>query len=200
METGVAKTGPKRIFDPSREELNSLYQEYSMAAIAEIFGVGETVVWKRVKEFGLVREDGRKKRYRKRSRAHSINISLAHRGKWSGSKNPNWKGGIYESHLAIRRTGEYRQWKIAALERANNRCEECGVENGSRCTCCGTKVSLHVHHLRSFATFPEGRFDPENSEVLCPKCHHSRHHGKSGEFGGPPNVKSRAIPSEAAEG
>lgn len=196
----MAKTGPARTFNPSREELNELYQTHSMAAIAEKFGVGETVVWKRIKEFGLVRTDGRKKRYRSRSRSHSLNISLSHRGKWAGDKNPNWKGGVHDVHLALRRTGAYRQWKIEALLRAENRCEGCSVENGTICECCGTKISLHVHHLKPFALFPELRFDPMNSEVLCPKCHRSRHHGKSGEFGETPNVETRAIPSEAAAG
>src|SRR5690349_18351626 len=76
----------------------------------------------------------------------------------------------------------------------------CGVENGTACECCGAQVRLHVHHVESFAKVPERRFDPNNSEILCPKCHHSRHWSKPGEFGGSPNVKSRVTPSEAAEG
>ena len=78
--------------------------------------------------------------------------------------------------------GDCPSWKIESKKRAGNRCEGCGVENGSMCECCGTKITLHCHHLKSFAKHPELRFDPENSEVLCPKCHYSRHNGKLGEL------------------
>lgn len=194
----MAKTGPKRTFNPTREELDSLYQENSMWDIARKCGVSQSVVWKRIKEFGLVRKDGRIKKYNARSLKHRINQSLSMEGRLAGDKNPNWKGGFYEDNLRERRGGPYQRWRAEALSRSGNKCEQCGAVKGTVCPCCGMKVSLHVHHKESFSRYPEKRFDPENSEVLCQKCHHSRHHGKLGEFGETPNVKSRAIPSEAA--
>lgn len=176
----MGKTGPKRTFNPTHDELDALYQTHSMAAIAALFGVGETVIWNRVKECGLVRKDGRRKKYKPRTRSHSLNISLAKRGKWSGEKNPNWKGGVHDKHLAVRRTGEYRQWKLEVLHRAGDCCQGCGAKRGAICECCGTKIILQVHHIKPFARHPELRFDVSNGAVLCPKCHHSRHHGKIG--------------------
>jgi hypothetical protein len=171
-----------------------------MWAIAEKYGVAESIVWKRIKEFGLVRKDGRIKKYNQRSLSHRLNLSKAHEGRNAGDKNPNWRGGFYEDNLRERRGGPYQRWRAEALERAGNCCQQCGAKKGTVCECCGMKISLHVHHIESFARCPEKRFDPANSEVLCQKCHHSRHYGKLGEFGETPNVKSRAIPSEAAEG
>lgn len=178
----MAKTGPKREFNPDRAEMEALFQSMTMLELAKHYGVGETVVWKRAKEFDLKREDGRRKRYKPRTDAHRKALSLSRRGKWGGEKAPNWRGGIHAVNMRLRSSGAYKQWKIESKKRAGNRCEGCGVENGSICECCGTKITLHCHHLKSFAKHPELRFDPENSEVLCPKCHYSRHNGKSGEL------------------
>ena len=72
------KTGPKRKFNPPKDELNELYQKLSMRAIADVYGVGETVVWKRIKEFGIkLKKYGnhRKKRGIVFSEEHKKNIS-----------------------------------------------------------------------------------------------------------------------------
>jgi 5-methylcytosine-specific restriction endonuclease McrA len=182
------RRGGVREFAPPKAKLERLYQRHSMREIARMHGVGETVVWKRLKEYGIKLkdyEDGghRKKPGRQFSREHRENLSKAHRGRWAGDKNPHWKGGVYDANLRLRRTGAYRQWKLAALEYRGNRCQQCGAQNGTACACCGHRITLHVHHILSFSQYPELRFDAGNSEVLCPKCHHSRHHGKSGEFG-----------------
>ena len=156
----------------------------SMREISRKYQVGETVVWKRLKEFGIKLkdyEDGghRKKPGRQFSDEHRKNLSLAHRGR-TGSKASNWKGGLSEKNAVERRSGAYKQWKREALKLAGNRCTGCGVENGSRCEHCGHLTVLHVHHVKSFSKFIDSRFDPNNSEVLCSKCHYSRHKKKIG--------------------
>jgi hypothetical protein len=185
----LRRTGPPRRFIITKEELQALYQQKSMRDIARQYGVGETIVWSRLKELGITLDgydDGRKRKRPPRTREHSVKLSKAHRGRWEGDKNPNWKGGVYDDNLKVRRTGEYRQWKIAALDRAGNVCEGCGVANGTICPCCGVKTSLHVHHIERFADVVEKRFDPENSRVLCPKCHRLHDQGKSGGLQGHP--------------
>ncbi len=180
-------------FDPPRQDLERLYQSLSMRQIADQFGVGETVVWKRLKEHGIALngfENGghRLKPGRIFSKSHRRNLSKAHKGKWSGDKNPHWKGGVHQVHLRLRASGDYKMWKTEALELRGFKCQECGVSQHSMCECCGTRIRLHVHHIESFAAVPAKRFDPQNSEVLCPRCHHSRHHGKPGELRETPNV------------
>lgn len=169
----MAKTGPKRSFNPPARELAKLYKTMSLAKIAEHYGVGETVVWKRVKEHGI--SGNHRLTPKTFTPEHRVALSLVKRGRWSGDRNPNWKGGVRLQNLEARATGEYKQWRYAALVRAGFKCESCGKEQGSICKCCGDKLSLHVHHVQSFADHPELRFDPKNSEVLCSKCHWRSH-------------------------
>jgi transposase len=177
---GMAKTGPKRKYAFNREKLDEMYQRMSLRDIAKELGCGETLVWNRVKEFGITFKAAKNGRFRPRvfTEQHRKNMGMARRGKFTQEKSPSWRGGVHAMHLHIRASGAYKSWKLAARKRANNRCESCGVENKSVCPCCGTKISLHVHHIKQFAKFPVERFDPENSEVLCPKCHNIRHNGK----------------------
>jgi 5-methylcytosine-specific restriction endonuclease McrA len=107
-------------------------------------------------------------------------MSEGRKGLYVGEKSGNWKGGATVKNLRARGGKEYRDWRAAALQLRGGRCQDCGAVDGHTCECCGTHVKLHVHHVFSFAKHPEKRFDPANSEVLCPKCHWSRHRGKIG--------------------
>lgn len=180
-EIPLGKIGGRRAFDPPKEVLQELYQAKSMREIAEHFGVGETVVFKRLKEHGIeLAQHGnhRLKPGRIFSDEHKQNIrkSLIARVAY-GEKNPNWKGGLTEKNRRERNSWMAREWKKNSLVRAGHKCERCGVEDGKTCECCGVRIRLHVHHIKSFSRFPEVRFDPANSEVLCPKCHHDEHRG-----------------------
>jgi biotin operon repressor len=171
--------GSVRTFTPSREELEAEYQTHSMRQIADKYGVGETVVWKRLKEFGIELHGYENGGHRLRpgrifSEEHRRKLGLSMRGK-VGPLNRNWKGGRTPENIRLRGSIEYREWKSAALALRGYKCQECGLPDRTTCGCCGTQVVLHVHHVKSFAKFPESRFDPENSEVLCPKCHRLRH-------------------------
>lgn len=175
----IGKVGGRRAFDPPKEVLRDLYQTMSMAEIAKMFGCGETVVFKRLKEHGIELEtfkNHRLKTGRVFSESHKKAISEAHRAKAAyGEKNPNWRGGLATESLRARGSWQYREWKQNSLKRAGYVCECCGAIDGNVCECCGVKVKLHVHHIKSFSKYPESRFDPTNSEVLCPKCHREKH-------------------------
>lgn len=193
--TKMRPRGGFKEFDPPKEELEQLYQTKTMIEIAKHYGVGETVVWKRLTEHGIKLrgyEVGghRLKPGRVFSEEHLSNLSTALRKRWGGKpeNHPSWKGGRTAEHLRLRSTGAYRDWKLASLELHGFKCQECGVEQNSVCPCCGVTTKLHVHHIQSFADYPDGRFDPHNSLVLCPKCHLVRHHGKPGELKETPNV------------
>lgn len=47
--------GGRRSFQITKEELEVLYDEHSMREIADIFGVGETVIWSRIHEYGIIK-------------------------------------------------------------------------------------------------------------------------------------------------
>lgn len=163
----------------TRAELEAMYQTMTLLEIAQKLGCGETAIWNRIKEWGITNQYGalgHRHRPRTFSQEQRDRMSAAQRArKATGDKNPRWKGGVTLTNYAIRLSPEHQQWKKAALKRAGGRCEGCGVQRGKICECCGTKVSLHVHHIKPFAKHPELRFELSNAEVVCPKCHASRH-------------------------
>jgi 5-methylcytosine-specific restriction endonuclease McrA len=173
-----------------REELRRLYQTLTMVQLAKHYGCGETTIWARIKAYGIKHETygslGHRHRPREFSSDHLRNMSEARLGKYGGSANGNWKGGVTIDNIRARGSKDYKEWRNASLALRGFKCQECGVVDGSTCDCCGTRVRLHVHHVLSFAKFHEKRFDPENSEILCPRCHWQRHKGKIGRIAGNP--------------
>jgi hypothetical protein len=167
--------GPKRQFNPPRDELESLYQKLSMREIAKHYGVGETVIFTRIKEAGL-RGPTRSERLSgtPKSESHKAAIKAAV-GDRSGPANPNWRGGVSPISARERTSAKYRAWKEAVLQRADYRCERCGVEAGSRCDCCGHIRRLHAHHKEHFSRNHAERYNPANGEALCERCHHVEH-------------------------
>lgn len=86
--------------------------------------------------------------------------------KFSGEKHPNWKGGITPINERIRRSLEYKLWRIAIFERDDYTCVWCGIKNGL-----GKTVILNADHIKPFAFYPELRFAIDNGRTLCKDCH-----------------------------
>lgn len=193
----------KRRFDPPADELRALYESMSMADIAKHYGVGETVVFMRLKDHGIG-GIGRSERLsgKPKSIEHRLAMSRAQRekGSHSGERNGNWKGGSSTENLRGRSKAAYFEWKSAVLAKAQWKCQGCGKEHGHVCECCGHRILLQAHHLVAFSVDHSLRYEPSNGKALCERCHWLEHHKQLGEFGGTPNVKTRAIPSEDAEG
>ena len=78
-----------------------------------------------------------------------------------GSKNINWKGGITPMHEKIRRSFEYKKWRISVFKRDDYTCQNCGKQGGK----------LEADHIKPFSLYPELRFDTDNGRVLCENCH-----------------------------
>lgn len=60
---------------------------------------------------------------------------------------------------------EYRKFRSEIIER-----------DGGKCQLCGATENLEVHHIKSFAEFPELRLEPSNAVTWCKRCHR-RYHG-----------------------
>lgn len=81
--------------------------------------------------------------------------------------NPNWKGGITPERSAIRKSQEYIAWRFAVLNRDGDKCVKCGATKRD--------TSLHAHHVKPFAQFPDLRLSVYNGLTLCKKCHYQEH-------------------------
>lgn len=173
-DVGKHTPGPKKSFDPPKSELEELYKSMSMAKIAAHYGVGETVIFNRLKNHGIggITRSSRLKEHKK-SDDHLRKIALTRRetGVMSGASNPNWKGGITRKSMAGRTLGAYADWKKAVLEKYSYKCSGCGVEQGYVCECCGNRTVLHTHHIKPYSEYPELRHDVDNGIALCSKCH-----------------------------
>lgn len=86
--------------------------------------------------------------------------------KSKGSRSPHWRGGTTPQRIKESQTQQYFDFVKAILRRDNYTCRNCGITNGL-----GKKIKLHVHHIKSYAEYPELRFDINNGITLCNECH-----------------------------
>lgn len=140
-----------------------------------------------------------------------LSCSNSHR---SGERHHNWKGGISTLTDMVRR-GLYDVWTRPIMSRDH-----------FKCRICGNLRTIQVHHLRPLKSITDevllenpnlSPFDNEDRIIiasmiiarhvldegitLCKHCHISVHYSeKPGELLENPNVKTRAISSQASEG
>jgi 5-methylcytosine-specific restriction endonuclease McrA len=77
-----------------------------------------------------------------------------------GEDNPLWKGGNSRGYKTGYYSKEYKEWRKSVFERDGYICVEC---------CYAGYVT--AHHIKSFAHYPELRFDINNGITLCESCH-----------------------------
>ena len=87
----------------------------------------------------------------------------------TGAKSHNWKGGI-----TPKRQRDYSRSDIQAFL-TSVRCRDKVCQN------CGAQSRLDVHHIKSFADFPDYRYDADNCISLCRSCHMWAHSSKNKE-------------------
>lgn len=80
----------------------------------------------------------------------------------TGILSHNWKGGKGASHIRLRKTSRYQEWRKAIFERDNYTCIWCGDNRGG---------NLQADHIKPFAYFPKLRFVINNGRTLCKSCH-----------------------------
>jgi hypothetical protein len=78
-----------------------------------------------------------------------------------GDRGPQWRGGVTPEIQIIRESRAYHRWRKAILERDNYTCQGCSQRGGK----------LHADHIKSFAYYPELRFELSNGRTLCVPCH-----------------------------
>jgi hypothetical protein len=83
-----------------------------------------------------------------------------------GPAAPGYVDGRGHERLGLRHTQELKRWRYDVYARDGFTCQDCGDARGG---------NLHAHHVKPFATNPEGRFDVTNGVTLCGDCHRLRH-------------------------
>ncbi|KKN56894.1 hypothetical protein LCGC14_0567470 [marine sediment metagenome] len=81
-----------------------------------------------------------------------------------GEDHWNWQGGVTCANQEARNTQELKVWRRAVFCRDKFTCQQCGTK-GCR------QHPINAHHIKSFAEYPELRFDLGNGVTLCEDCH-----------------------------
>lgn len=87
-----------------------------------------------------------------------------------GENHYAWKGGTKQKKHGDRGTAAYREWRKAVFERDGYTCQICTVYHGGG--------DLEAHHLKSYAEYPELRYDVENGVTLCSYHHQYEVHDR----------------------
>jgi 5-methylcytosine-specific restriction endonuclease McrA len=102
-----------------------------------------------------------KKRLAKLGTKHSIESRRKRGIHWMGIKNPNYKHGKWKEWQKHYFNLDYKLWREFCFKRDNYTCQKCGA----------TKTYLTVHHIKSWAKYPDLRYEKSNGITLCEPCH-----------------------------
>lgn len=149
----------KKLLDPEfnkewRKALSAGWTNESKEALRK-FNKGKTLSQDHRVKIG----EGNKGKVRKDNVKERISKNL--RGRFIGELNPFYKHGQSNKNKIARQTFEYKQWRKSVFDRDNYTCKDCGI-NG---------VYVTAHHIKSFAYYPELRYDVSNGVTLCEGCH-----------------------------
>ena len=86
--------------------------------------------------------------------------------KATGENHYNWKGGEISEIKRLRDSPAYKEWRLSVFRRDHYTCQECGAKNKK-----GENYIFHADHIKSFAIYPDLRFDINNGRTLCIDCH-----------------------------
>jgi transposase-like protein len=91
-----------------------------------------------------------------------------------GEQIHSWKGGVSPLRNAFYSSDEWKTACVSVWKRDDAKCQNCGLDHR---TIDRNVKRFHIHHIASFARYPDLRAAPENLILLCDTCHrwvHSR--------------------------
>ena len=96
-------------------------------------------------------------------------LRVAENSRRTAENHPNYKAAKTDEERLLGRYGLYGEncskWSKSVMERDNYTCRICG----------NYKDKHNAHHLNSWDTYPDQRFDVDNGVTLCVTCHISFH-------------------------
>lgn len=93
-----------------------------------------------------------------------------------GENNVHWKGGVTPENTRLRNSPLTIEWRNAIYQLFDYTCQMCGAKCGN-----GERVILNAHHIKTWAEYPELRWDISNGVCLCCTCH-DQTKGREREF------------------
>lgn len=170
--------GNSREVHISKESLEIIYigQKLSAEKCASLFDCSQGVILNKLRKYGIpIRTIGEANKGKRRSpdtefkKGEYTGYGRKTRFK-NGKDHPFWKGGISSLYDKIKQTLQYRIWRDLVYKRDYWHCQICNkhCERGD----------IVAHHKRSFADYPELRFDVDNGITLCRGCHLKIHRGE----------------------
>lgn len=108
----------------------------------------------------------------KKGKLHSLKQRIRKSAVRQGISVDEWKGFVSSPNRLARATLEYKNWREAVYARDDYTCQMCGKRGGR----------LHPHHIKTFAKYPELRFDVNNGVTLCAEPCHKKTIGHEEEY------------------
>jgi hypothetical protein len=95
-----------------------------------------------------------------------------------GDQIHSWQGGVSPLRNAFYASDEWKSACVAVWRRDNATCQICGLRQSDVDR---KKNAFHIHHIKSFARYPDLRAEPTNLVLLCRPCHLWVHSKKNTE-------------------
>ena len=85
----------------------------------------------------------------------------------SGENSSTWKGGVSRGYKRGYKSEQSKHWRTEVFNRDGYVCQNCSNAKNNYLT---------AHHIKSFANYPELRYEVSNGITLCEECHSERDH------------------------
>lgn len=143
-------------------------KQMSCAQIGKEIGCWEKTVSMALRRAGIQsRKSNKGRKFPEVGKRHSAWL----KGRFTGSKNPNWRGNAVKRYRRERNSYEAKKWSLDVRARDGHKCVECGATE-----------RLHAHHIKEWRRNKAARYQLSNGVTLCVVCHQRKHRNQFAAF------------------